>query len=676
MIPLLASPFAQRLAWTLLHFLWQGTLLGLAAWGSFALLRRRRPQVRYLAGCLFLLACLGSALATFLVLAPPAPVSGSGPGPAQLAGLSGALGSSPFLAETAPSVAALSWRARLQPCLPWILASWTVGVLVLSLRAAGGWLLLRRLRAAATPAAEPEWLEALVRRTGLRRAVRFLESARVATPMCMGLLRPVVLLPLGFFANLDPLAAEAVLAHELAHLRRLDGLVNGLQCVVEVLFFFHPAVWWLSRRIRAEREHCCDDAAVLACGDAVFYAETLSRLDAFHDRLPSLALRAQGGNLMERMRRLLLADPPRFRFATPGLALIAAVALVGTIPAQARKPQPPARRDLVPPAAAPRFSDAPDTAPILRATRFASPGSPTALPAPDQSAPGLPLAPDQPAPSVQTPAPAPQPRSIDPAQAVPAADAVGPRPTPAKALAFVRVMAEHALWGPRTEIVNVVVHPPARWYTHLTARWPRGKDEGATLEGWEISFWARPSKLLAPDNSFRERTLLVDRQGVVHWRTLTEWDALGPRPAELNRAVPPAAPGPTPAPAGTSGSGQPPPDRPAPFAGPEPTLEEARRILQAFADQRSPGGVVSGVTLGRKQRWNGGYLGRWPEASGKTPIFQTIKPVEGWVVTFQLQPPSSPREALTVLLDREGVIHWRKQWPAAPYGLLTLEGKH
>lgn len=342
MIPLLESPAAQRLAWTLLHFLWQGALLGLAAWAAFALFRRQRPQLRYLVGCAFLLACLGSAILTYGLLAPPLQTVGQAAGQPMnpttvVPGIPDILTGPMALPEASAPGAALPWRTRLQPYLPWILAAWAAGVLILSLRAAGGWLWLRRLKAAATPVTEPEWLERLVRSAGLRRAVRFLESARVITPMCMGLLRPVVLLPLGFFANLDPLAAEAVLAHELAHIKRLDGLVNGLQCVIEVLFFFHPAVWWISRRIRTEREHCCDDAAVLACGDAVFYAETLSRLDEFRDRPPSLALRARGGNLMERLRRLLLADPPQLRLATPSLAFVAILALMGTLPAQAKK---------------------------------------------------------------------------------------------------------------------------------------------------------------------------------------------------------------------------------------------------------------------------------------------------------------------------------------------------
>lgn len=337
MTTLLESPVAQRLAWTLLHFLWQGALLGTAAWGTLALLRRSAPQLRYLVGCVFLVGCLASASLTFAVLTPTGaslPLAAeASPRPSRTAARTGP--DAPVNAT--PLDMADAWRTRLQPALPWVLALWLAGVLLLGLRTAGGWLWLRRLKASARPVVEPAWLAALVAGAGLRRKVRFLESVRVTTPMCLGLLRPVVLLPLGFFAGLDPLAAEAVLAHELAHIRRLDVLVNGGQCLLEVVFFFHPAVWWISSRIRTEREHCCDDAAVLACGDAVLYAETLSRLDDCPDRPLAPALLARGGNLMERLQRILLAEPPRLRFSPPGLLLVAAIVLVVALPVRAAK---------------------------------------------------------------------------------------------------------------------------------------------------------------------------------------------------------------------------------------------------------------------------------------------------------------------------------------------------
>jgi beta-lactamase regulating signal transducer with metallopeptidase domain len=560
-IPLLESPSAQRLAWTLLHFLWQGTLLGLAAWAAFTFLRRQRPQFRYLVGCAFLLACLGSAILTYLLLAPPLQTPGQSMGLATLpSGFPEIQARLIATLEATSSGASLPWQARLQPYLPWILAAWAVGVFLLSLRTAGGWLWLRRLKAAATPVAEPEWLDRLVRGAGLRRAVRFLESARVITPMCMGLLRPVILLPLGFFANLDPLAAEAVLAHELAHIRRLDGLVNGLQCVIEVLFFFHPAVWWISRRIRTEREHCCDDAAVLACGDAVLYAETLSRLDEFRDRSPSLALRAKGGNLMERLRRLLLADPPQLRFATPSLLLAAALALAMSLPAPAEQPQtlPPAAElptpipdpgaEVLQMPAVPRPIQALPSRPPQAFAFPIAPGPIAALPPDPIQAPRTVVA-DYPARVPGTPEPSPPPDEPqtpeksevvqpDPnneapwpawhlAQRRPASAFspnldCGPEPTPEEALAFVKIMAELSLWGPNTQIQKLKVLGKVRWYSALTNRWPRGKDAD-TIIGWEIAFLAKPSQVMAPIERPRLRSILVDKDRVVHWRTQTEW---------------------------------------------------------------------------------------------------------------------------------------------------------
>ncbi|WP_243324226.1 M56 family metallopeptidase [Geothrix sp. SG200] len=570
MIPLFGTPFAQRLAWTLVHFLWQGALLGLLAWAAFTWTRRRSPQVRYLLGCAFLLACLGSAATTFTLLASPsAPVTtpASGPLPAPYAPVP-TVGSA-----SAPDVApaqslARPWQTYLQPYLPWVAAAWALGVLLLSLRTAGGWLWLRRLRAAARPMAEPGWLEDLVRRTGLLRAVRFLESARVATPMCLGLLRPVVLLPLGFFANLDPLAAEAVLAHELAHIRRLDGLVNGLQCAIEILLFFHPAVWWISRRIRTEREHCCDDAAVQACGDAVFYAETLSLLDEYRGWTPSPALQAKGGDLMERLRRLLLSDPPKVRFTMPGLGFAAVLALVASLPAPAGKPQTrlPAAGFPAPllesaaeapqmPVIARRIQALPDRPPQvfefpsapgpiaalppgpIQASRmvvaeYPAQVSGTPKPSPPPEETQTPQKPEavQPDPNDEAPWPAWQVARRRPASAFGPDLDCGPEPTPEEALAFVKIMAERSLWGPNTQIQDVKVLGKVRWYSALTNRWPRGKDAD-TIIGWEITFLAKPTQVMAPIGRPRLRSILVDKDRVVHWHTHIQgtWNNVMPR---------------------------------------------------------------------------------------------------------------------------------------------------
>jgi D-alanyl-D-alanine endopeptidase (penicillin-binding protein 7) len=127
----------------------------------------------------------------------------------------------------------------------------------------------------------------------------------------------VVLVPVAAMLALSPEALEALLVHELAHVRRGDFLANILQTLAEALLFYHPAVWWLSRRIRQEREHCCDDAAVSACGDPILYASALAGLEELRIQpilIPDLAPAASGGKLMSRIQRLLR---PRIAKDTP-----------------------------------------------------------------------------------------------------------------------------------------------------------------------------------------------------------------------------------------------------------------------------------------------------------------------------------------------------------------------
>ena len=130
-----------------------------------------------------------------------------------------------------------------------------------------------------------------------------LESAAVTVPTLVGWVRPVVLLPAAALSGLTPEQLEAILAHELAHVRRHDYLVNLLQSLVETLLFYHPAVWWVSAEVRAEREHCCDDLAVAVCGDRLVYVSALAELTSMERR--AFALAATDGSLLDRVRRIL-----------------------------------------------------------------------------------------------------------------------------------------------------------------------------------------------------------------------------------------------------------------------------------------------------------------------------------------------------------------------------------
>jgi hypothetical protein len=136
-----------------------------------------------------------------------------------------------------------------------------------------------------------------------------MQSAMVAVPALVGWLRPVILLPASVVTGMPATHLDAVIAHELAHVRRHDYLINALQAVVETLLFYHPAVWWCSRQVRIEREHCCDDLAVMACGDRVEYATALANLEELRRGDMPLALAVTDGPLLGRVRRLLGVRP-------------------------------------------------------------------------------------------------------------------------------------------------------------------------------------------------------------------------------------------------------------------------------------------------------------------------------------------------------------------------------
>ena len=191
------------------------------------------------------------------------------------------------------------------------------------------WLVRRETR----PAAQP-WAESLARlkdRLRIDRPVRLLGSIRLQVPVVVGWLRPVILLPVTALTGLPSDQLEAILAHELAHIRRYDYLVNLVQSVVETLLFYHPAAWWISGRVRAEREHCCDDWAVEVCGDRLTYARALAAIEEQRTAGWLLAPSARDGSLLDRVRRLLGVAPAQERPASglAGTLALAAVALLG-----------------------------------------------------------------------------------------------------------------------------------------------------------------------------------------------------------------------------------------------------------------------------------------------------------------------------------------------------------
>ncbi len=279
---------ASALSSALLHFLWQGALVAALLAVVLAALRRRSPNVRYLACCAALALMAMLPVVTMAVLYAP------------LEAADGAV------LPVAGSMAAIGAAAAVEPLArDWVLPAWFAGVMLFSLRLAWSGGHVWTLRHCAQPAGADiqETVARLAERLGLRRPVRALLTAATDSPSVLGWLRPVVLLPSATLLGLSTEQLEAVIAHELAHIRRHDYLVNLGQMVVETVLFYHPAVWWVSNRIRHERELCCDDAAVACCGDAVVYARALTQLEKL--RAPTVAVAGTGGSLLFRIRRLV-----------------------------------------------------------------------------------------------------------------------------------------------------------------------------------------------------------------------------------------------------------------------------------------------------------------------------------------------------------------------------------
>jgi len=314
------SSLLEALAWALIHFLWQGTLMGLGAWLALYLLRRARPQARYAVACAALGLCLALPLISVVRHWTPG-VESSKPHSKQA--IPGILETSVsptqpirILAPSeAPSLASSLARhveAALNPHLPLIVFVWAMGSLLLAVRLAWGLKEIQRFKHRWAVEADEVWqvrLRELASRMGLQRIIQLRLSDHLASPMTMGWWRPLILVPAALLADMPPELMEALLAHELAHIRRHDYLVNLLQNVIEVLLFYHPAVWLISRRIRIEREQIADELAAKVLGEPRRLALALQELDLLQLHSLNLAQAAHGGHLMARIRQLLQPNP-------------------------------------------------------------------------------------------------------------------------------------------------------------------------------------------------------------------------------------------------------------------------------------------------------------------------------------------------------------------------------
>lgn len=327
--------FLRALGWALVHSLWQGAVIAIVL--LVLLPRLQKARQRYWAAYGSLLAVLMAAVVTFFWKFEP--------GSALSASNSFFQGTSPegisFLIENQyfKTSIAESFSQWLEANHSLIVAFWLIGFMFFLLRLGSGLWQVHVLRTRGTRLLEADWqekIQLLSGRIGVLKVVNLFESALVHTPLTIGWLKPAILLPIGFVNQLSVAEVEAVLAHELAHIARRDWVFNLVQAFIESLFYYHPAVWWISQVIRRERENACDDAALAATGNPLAFARALVQVQEMAIPLPALALAMSGKRrrpLLERVRRILNQAPQQqhqvMEKITATVILVVLLALVG-----------------------------------------------------------------------------------------------------------------------------------------------------------------------------------------------------------------------------------------------------------------------------------------------------------------------------------------------------------
>ncbi|MBN2327629.1 MAG: M48 family metalloprotease [Candidatus Omnitrophica bacterium] len=318
-------PFWIRMGWSLFHFVWQGAILTvLFAVILCFFMKHSSSNGRYIAGCLCLILMSFCPVFTYFYINTPDQdlylsdamdkwltlFSGdffsdsSGSNISHAGGIKGA-------ANQRQSYFAFNYDRFLfsvQPYLPFFVIVWISGVMLLTLRLLIQWIQLKKLcKRCTAPLSNccDVICRNLSKRMHIERMVHFFESANLETPFTIGWLKPVVLIPASAIAGLSPEQMEAILAHELAHIKRCDYLVNIFQTVITTLLFYHPGVWWISRRVRMEREHCCDDYAIRIGTPVETYVCALADLEKIRHKNLSFAMSAQNGSLLKRISRLV-----------------------------------------------------------------------------------------------------------------------------------------------------------------------------------------------------------------------------------------------------------------------------------------------------------------------------------------------------------------------------------
>lgn len=345
-----SEPMVLRLGWTLVHFVWQATLVAVIAAMILQCIKKQAASIRYAIASLSLVFIVVMAAITFTQVSVSKPLPKAGYQPAlslvQAETPSETIKSpesQPTSANTQPTFSWPEFRksciSLAEPALPYIVIGWLVGVFSLSLMHLGGWTRLRRIRHQLTKPVSPDLeqtAQKIAHRLGVHKAFKVFESGLMQVPTAIGHMKPVILLPVSALTGLSLEQIEIIIAHELAHIKRHDYLINLFQTAIETFGFYHPAIWWLSHTIRVERENCCDDMVVHAFNNPVQYAKALTNMAKIRSRQIDLAMAANGSSLVQRIERLVSVDKqahrrPAWLAAILSVILIAAIAIPTTV---------------------------------------------------------------------------------------------------------------------------------------------------------------------------------------------------------------------------------------------------------------------------------------------------------------------------------------------------------
>jgi len=305
LIQWLSEDLVYALGWTFFHSIWQASLIALALAFALQMTPVKRANLRYQISIFALFSVFITALCTFIFYYGTY-TNGELSEPATTL-----IGGAEINVETTSFLSTISyWQQSLEVYLPFIVAIWIAGMLIFAIRMAGGVIYIRHIRTTSQSIGSPytDVLSTFQKKLKFKKAVRMASSAWVKVPMVVGHLKPYILFPIGAMNQLSPQELEAILAHELAHIQRFDYLQNMIQSVIEIVFYYHPAIWWISAVIRSERENTCDDIAVKLCGSSMTYAKALVQLETIHHhRSPVLAvpLFKSKAQLLMRIKRIL-----------------------------------------------------------------------------------------------------------------------------------------------------------------------------------------------------------------------------------------------------------------------------------------------------------------------------------------------------------------------------------